>query len=244
MILSGNKRHYDTPIGVLCLDSRFPKPCGHVRNPTTFSFPTIEHVIEGVDVDRLLHHRTPALLTPFIDAARALERSGVEAITGSCGFLAIYQREISAQVRIPVLLSSLLQIPLLQIMYHSKVRIGVLTADRQALTSAHLEGAGITRDERLFLQGMEQQTHFRELILQGRCHDMDARRLEDEIIQTARQLMAQHQIEVLVLECTDLSPFAHAIQRALSIPVFDINTLVEMTQSGLWRSPYTRQCRY
>lgn len=243
MILSGNKRHYDTPIGVLCLDSRFPKPCGHVRNPTTFSFPTIEHVIEGVDVDRLLHHRTPELLTPFIDAARALERSGVEAITGSCGFLAIYQREIAAEVRIPVLLSSLLQVPLLQIMYHSKVRIGVLTADRQALTSAHLEGAGITRDDRLFLQGMEQQAHFRELILQGRCHDMDTRRLEDEIIQTARQLMAQHQIEVLVLECTDLSPFAHAIQRALAIPVFDINTLVEMTQSGLWRSPYVRQQR-
>lgn len=244
MILSGNKRHYDTPIGVLCLDSRFPKPCGHVRNPTTFSFPTIEHVIEGVDVDRLLHHRTPALLTPFIDAARALERSGVEAITGSCGFLAIYQREISAQVRIPVLLSSLLQIPLLQFMYHPQVRIGVLTANQKALTLEHLEGAGIQQTDNLFIEGMELHPHFRQLILEGSCHDMDTEVLTGEITSAAKTLMSKHHIEVLVFECTDLSPFAHIIQKTLNIPVFDINTLVEMTQSGLWRSPYTRQCRY
>lgn len=243
MILSGNKQYYDTPIGVLCLDSRFPKPCGHVRNPTTFSFPTVEHVVEGVDVDHLLHYRTPELLAPFLEAASSLERSGVEAITGSCGFLAIYQREISARVKIPVLLSSLLQIPLLQVMYHPHVRIGVLTADRHALTPEHLEGAGVHQTDNLFIEGMEQHPHFRQLILESSCHDMDTEVLAGEITLAAKTLMSQHHIEVLVLECTDLSPFAHVLQQALDIPVFDINTLVEMTQSGLWRSPYIRQCR-
>ena len=36
MLLKGGKLYYDTPVGILCLESRFAKPKGHVRNPLTF----------------------------------------------------------------------------------------------------------------------------------------------------------------------------------------------------------------
>jgi len=240
MLIKGGLAHYDTPIGILCLDSKFPKPSGHMRNPTTFKFPTTQHVVRGVDVKRLLFERTPELIEPFIQAAKDLEQSGVEAISGSCGFLALYQKEIAAAVNIPVLLSSLLQIPLLQIMHGPDVRIGILTASAQALTPDHLRGAGVERQDNLFIKGMEGKPHFWGSIVEATTNDFDTDIMEQEMRLAARELKEEHQIDVLLLECTDLSAFAWAIQEEVQMPVYDINTLVEFAQAGLWRTPYSR----
>ena len=97
MILKGGTRYYDTPVGVLCLDSLFPKPRGHLRNPLTFGFPVVTRVITGVDVPRLLFNPTPELLEPFVQAARELEADGVRAVTGSCGFMARFQGQIARE---------------------------------------------------------------------------------------------------------------------------------------------------
>ena len=243
MLIKGGLAHYDTPIGILCLDSKFPKPSGHMRNPTTFSFPTIQHVVKGVDVKRLLFERTPELIEPFIQAAKDLEASGVEAISGSCGFLALYQKEIASAVKIPVLLSSLLQIPLLQIMHGPDVRIGVLTASAEALTPEHLRGAGVEQQDNVFIKGMEGKSHFWGSIIEATTNDFDTDLMEQEMRQAARELKEEHQIDVLLLECTDLSAFAWAIQEEIGMPVYDINTLVELAQAGLWRTPYGRHRR-
>ena len=86
--MKGGRLYYDMPIGILCLESLFPKPRGHMRNPLTYGFPTVTRVIRGVDIPRLLFNPTPDLLEPFIQAAKELEADGVQAITGSCGFMA------------------------------------------------------------------------------------------------------------------------------------------------------------
>jgi len=57
---------------------------------------------KGVTVPKLLSNPSPKLLAPFIEGAQRLESEGVRAITGSCGFLAIYQKELAAAVDIPV----------------------------------------------------------------------------------------------------------------------------------------------
>lgn len=82
--MKGGRLYYDMPIGILCLESLFPKPRGHMRNPLTYGFPTVTRVIRGVDIPRLLFNPTPDLLEPFIQAAKELEADGVQAITGSC----------------------------------------------------------------------------------------------------------------------------------------------------------------
>ena len=58
-ILKGGKLYYDIPVGILCLESLFPKPRGHMRNPLTYSFPTVTRVLRGVDIPRLLFDPTP-----------------------------------------------------------------------------------------------------------------------------------------------------------------------------------------
>jgi Asp/Glu/hydantoin racemase len=42
----------------------------------------------------------------------------------------------------------------------------------------------------------------------------------------------------LVIECTDLPPFAHLIQEKIRVPVFDIVTLTNMIYETLMRTPY------
>ena len=98
--MKGGKLYYDMPIGILCLESLFPKPRGHMRNPLTYRFPTVTRVIRGVDIPRLLFNPTPDLLEPFIQAAKELEADGVQAITGSCGFMARFQNQIAAELHV------------------------------------------------------------------------------------------------------------------------------------------------
>ena len=225
MLLKGGKLYYDTPVGILCLESRFPKPKGHVRNPLTFDFPTVQRLIRGVDIPRLLFHPTDDLLEPFVRAARELEADGVRAITGSCGFMARFQERIATEVRVPVLLSSLVQLPLVRLMHGTEARIGVLTASADALTPDHFRNCGVDMAS-VHITGMEHQKEFRECILQGKRDDFDPETLEREVVETARNFAASARLDALLLECTDLSVFARTVQEAVSVPVYDINSLI------------------
>lgn len=89
--------------------------------------------------------------------------------------------------------------------------------------------------------GMQAQPEFREVILEARRPDLDAERLQREVLSVARQLVhTSPDIGALVIECTDLAPFAHAIQAHARVPVFDIVTLTEMVHRTLTRQPYGR----
>ena len=48
MRLRSGYLYYDTPVGILCLDTHFPKPPGQLRNPLTFDFPVVCRVMPGV----------------------------------------------------------------------------------------------------------------------------------------------------------------------------------------------------
>ena len=184
--MKGGRLYYDMPIGILCLESLFPKPRGHMRNPLTYGFPTVTRVIRGVDIPRLLFNPTPDLLEPFIQAAKELEADGVQAITGSCGFMARFQNQIA---------------------------------------SVHI-------------RGMEGNPEFWETIIEGKRHDFDMERLEAEIVGSAAAFAREKALDALVLECTDLSAFSAPIQRAINLPVYDINSLVEYAYYAVCRKDY------
>lgn len=240
MILKGGTRYYDTPVGVLCLDSLFPKPRGHLRNPLTFGFPVVTRVITGVDVPRLLFNPTPELLEPFVQAARELEADGVRAVTGSCGFMARFQGQIARELKVPVLLSSLVQLPLLRLLHGENAVIGVLTASAAALTPELFAACASSRDA-VRIQGMDEQPEFRETILENKRHDFDLDRLEQEIVGTAKAFAQTQALDALLLECTDLSAFAEPVQKATGIPVYDICGLVEYAAHAVCRRKWDQR---
>ncbi len=224
-----------TTIGVLCLDTAFTKIPGHIRNPVTFDFPVDYQVVVGATPERVVSQADPRLLDPFIDAARQLEARGASAITGACGFLVLFQRELADAVDVPLYTSSLIQLPMVHRMIPAGRRVGLLVANKAALTRRHLaaiDGESVP----ICVAGMADRPEFREVMLEGRRVELDAGRLRDEVLAEVDALAAAHpDLGALIIECTDLVPFAYAIQDRLGVPVFDIVTLTEMVYRSLTR---------
>lgn len=236
MLLKGGLNYYGIPIGVISLESYFPKPIGHIKYAPSFEFPVLYKTVKGATVERLIAERDPALLAPFIDAARELEREGVRAITGSCGFLALHQREIADAVSVPVFMSSLLQVPLVANMLGHGRKVGVIVANSAALSPDHLRGAGIV-DVAIAIAGMQDQPQFAEVILTGKSNDLDMAVFEAELITVVAGLLDAHpDVRALVLECTDLSHFAPTLHARFNLPVFDLTSLTRMVAAAVLRT--------
>ncbi len=223
-------------IGVLCMDTNFTKIPGHIRNRATFEFPVRYQVIEGATAERLVTHADPTLLAPFIQAAKDLEAAGVAAITGACGFLVIFQQQLADSVNIPLYTSSLIQLPMVARMIRSDQKVGLLVAKQRSLTPRHLSAIGADSVP-ISVVGMEDQPEFREVMLEARRPDLDPDRLEAEVLTVVERLVGDD-LGALVIECTDLVPFAHRIQARLGLPVFDIVTLTNMVYESLTRRRY------
>ncbi|WP_171119315.1 aspartate/glutamate racemase family protein [Ruegeria sp. HKCCA5463] len=237
-IYQGGQNICGASIGVLCLESYFPKPPGHIKNPSSLPFPVLYEMIDGVTVPTLLNNPTPDLLNPFIKGAQRLEAEGVRAITGSCGFLALFQKELAAAVSVPVFASSLIQVPLAFHMTGATAPVGVITADSSALTQRHFEGVG-AGGVPVAVQGLEHTSEFAEVILRNARTRMDTDLIEAEVLDAARRLKRETpEIRSVVLECTDLPPYAKRIQEDLKLPVFDLTTLAQMAHNASARTGY------
>ena len=238
MKLQGGPNICGVTIGVLCLDSAFPKPPGHIKNPSGLSFSVLYETVKGATVAKLVKEPSPDFIAPFLDAARRLEAEGVRAITGSCGFLALFQRELAEAVSVPVFASSLIQVPLVHNMLGGGRKVGVLTASGPNLTAQHLAAVG-AGDIPVAIQGMEAYREFREVILEGQRADMDVAKIESEVLAAAKLLVKSNpEVGALVLECTDMPPYAHKLQEKLRLPIFDLTTLATMVHEAVFRLPY------
>lgn len=236
MILKGGANICGVPLGVISLESYFPKPLGHIKHPAGFDFPIIYKTVHGATVDKLISERDPTLLQPFIDAAIELEAEGVKAITGSCGFLALYQKEIADAVNVPVFISSLIQVPLVARMLKPSQKVGVVVANSDALTQDHLHGVGIN-DEPVVIAGMQAQQQFSEVILKGKFNDLDMDLFEKELYTVVEAMLLQNpDVGAIVLECTDLSYFAPLLHEKFGLPVFDLTSLTRMVVAGSHRT--------
>lgn len=238
MKLQGGTNICGVTIGVLCLESYFPKPPGHIKNPSGLSFPVLYETVPGATVAKLIKTPSPDFIVPFVDAAKRLEKEGVRAITGSCGFLALYQRELADAVSVPVFSSSIIQVPLVYNLLGRRGKVGVLTASGADLTERHFRAVG-AGDVPVAVQGMEDYPEFREVIIEAKRTKMDTARIESEILAAAKKLIrANDDVGAIVLECTDMPPYARALQAATNLPVFDLTTLATMVHDAVCRTDY------
>jgi len=206
------------------LDTRFPRPRGDIGNPQTFAFPVRYRTVRGAWPRKVVIERDPALLVPFIDAARALEREGVAAITTSCGFLALFQVEMAAGVTVPMWTSSLLLVAEIEAGMMAGRRVGIVTADAASLTAAHLGAVGARADTPR--EGLALDSRFRATVLEDRS-ELDVDEAERATVAAAERLIARHrEVGAIVLECTNMPPYADAVRAATGLPVHDITTLV------------------
>ncbi|MGE0716503.1 MAG: aspartate/glutamate racemase family protein [Alphaproteobacteria bacterium] len=244
--LVGGRNLYGYAIGILMIEGRFPRPPGAIGNATSFPFPVMHHVVpgaSGVHTVRTLASMDPdsaafdEAIRPWTDGARHLARQGVRAITTSCGFAALFQRHLSAAVEVPVFASSLLLAPLVARMLKPGRLVGVVTADGDNLTKAHLAGAGVD-PATIATIGMEGCPEFAATSWDDQPY-LDYGRIEGETVDVARRLVAREpRVGAILLECSLLPPYAAAVQAATGLPVFDFTHLVTMVHDACARRPF------
>jgi Asp/Glu/hydantoin racemase len=113
-------------------------------------------------------------------------------------------------------------------------KVGVLTYDGSRLGALHLESLGID-PRRVRIRGMPDDGHLRRVIQDGVKYDEIS--MEQEMVNEAEALVKSENgaIGALVLECTQMPPYAESIQRKVSVPVYDVYTMVQWFYSGLVR---------
>ena len=237
-IARGGKAIYGAPLGILMLEARFPRIPGDMGNGTTWPFPVLYRVVSGASPEKVVLKGAAGLLPDFIEAAKDLVRLGAEAITTNCGFLSLFQKEIAAAVGVPVATSSLMQVPWVQATLPPGKRVGLVTVSGSTLTPAHLEGAGVPLDTPLV--GTEHGKEFFRVLIKAEKDDMDVGLAERDVVEAGKQLVAKNpDVGAIVLECTNMPPYAAALQEAIGLPVYDIYSMITWFHAGLRPKAFT-----
>ena len=218
-------------LGVLMLDTRFVRPLGDIGNAETFArlqIPVRYRTVGGASPQRVVRDSDQLALRDFIAAAQELVAQGATLLATSCGFLARYQRELQAAVPVPLLSSSLLWLTAPEL---AKQRCAVLTIDAQAFDARQLVGVGA--DPATIVAGVAQGCEFQRRIL-GDALEMDLRQAEQDVVDGALALTRSHpEVSTLVLECTNMPPYASAVAAATGKRVEHIVSLIEQKWSAL-----------
>ncbi|HCH24575.1 MAG TPA: hypothetical protein DE179_09810 [Oceanospirillaceae bacterium] len=227
-----------TSIGILMLESQFPRFAGDIGNPDTWPFPVHYEVVEGASPKLAVSQSPEQLLTPFIAAGQRLVAKGACGITTSCGFLSLFQTELSNALQVPVATSALMQANFIQTFLPSQQTLGIITIDSSSLTKHHLQAANVPTGTPVV--GTQNGHHFRDAILNNTTQLNYDAALQDMYI-AAEELLSTHpNTGAILLECTNMVPYATALKKRFELPVYSIHTLISWFQAGLQPPSFAR----
>ena len=231
MIAKGGKAIYGASVGILMLEARFPRIPGDMGNAITWPFPVQYRVVRGASPDRVVRRNSEGLLDAFINASKDLVADGVDGITTNCGFLSLFQAELAAAVGVPVASSSLMQVAAVNAILPPNRKAGILTISASTLTARHLEAAGVPPETPIGTT--ENGKEFTRVILNDEFElDVEAARA-DNVVAAKALVDANPDLGALVLECTNMTPYAADIRFATGLPVYSMLSFVNWFQSAL-----------
>jgi hypothetical protein len=230
---------YGYPVGIICAQWHIPFIPGDVNHAASFDYP-VRYLPVDVPGAAILRGaaRAEQHTDAIVAAARQLEAEGVRAITSNCGFFGLWQRPVADAVSVPAFMSSLLLIPFIRSLIGSRRKVGVVVANSRGVTPELLAAVGVNGDDGAFA-GMESFPHFASVVLEesGKL-DVDA--MYDEVTQACRDLLIEHpDVGALLLECSDLPVYSHAVREATGVPVFDWVSLIDFVERTVVPKRYT-----
>lgn len=228
-LVYGNKPLYGIKVGILMMDYLFPRPCGDIGNARSFNYPILYEVVENFNLDSA-DDATDCLIA----AAQRLEKKGVKIIFASCGLLLSYQKLISETLNIPVCLSSLVMLPMIQQIIGFKKKVAIIMS-RESINIKNMltETIGLHKDSYViavmnncpeFVKGIDDPKE---------PYQFDTDLVELEILHVCDDVLEKHNdIGAFLLECTNMGPYSEAIRKHTRLPVFDIISVINMMQSA------------
>jgi hypothetical protein len=231
--ISGGKAVYGATLGILMLESHFPRVIGDVGNAQTWPFPVQYKVVWGATPVEIVAGDPTTKLDAFVEAGRELVEMGCDGIASTCGFLSLLQPQLSQSLGVPVATSALIQIPMISQMLPPDRHVSVLTISKKDLSNAHLQAANVPLSTPIVGTETQSTGEFTSSIL-GNKPTLDLAVCKQELIGFARRLVHQHpKTGAIVLECTNMVPFAADIRRATGLPVYSVYSLLVWFQAGL-----------
>ncbi|MGF1680319.1 aspartate/glutamate racemase family protein [Photobacterium minamisatsumaniensis] len=212
----------DTPnrkVGVIMLNTHFPRLLGDIGNPDTFCCDTLYRRVDIATVSSVITNTgvSSDVANAIFNAAIELETEGADIVLTSCGFLGELQKELEQRIAIPMLSSSLVILPFIRSVYGLSATIGIMTFDSRKLRPIHFNG---NYDEKMVIQGVEngQELH---RVISNDLLEIDKEKAELDVLLATRELMKSNP-KAIVLECTNLSPYIDAIREESGLPVYDL----------------------
>lgn len=213
-------------IGILMLDTAFPRLIGDVGNPQTFSFPVKYAVVPGATSEAIVCGDVSPWVDAFIKAGQNLVAAGCKGLTTTCGFLTPLRNRVAEETGVPVVSSALELIPDLRA---AGRRPGILTISAGSLNETHLIAANVSVDTPV--QGVD-GSHFAAAIL-GNQTVLRRDVSEHDLVAGAMSLVAKHpETDVIVLECTNMPPHGAAIEAATGRDVVSILDAIHALYQG------------
>lgn len=227
-------------VGVIVLNSSIPCPPGHVSNAWTFDFPIHYLRVDEAGIEEVVNRGDRKILDAIIDAAKSLEQDGCRAVCADCGYFGNYQQEIAASVDIPVYMSSVIQLAWIAISLKPAQKIGVICASKDGIPDEMFRACGISRDiqARCVVRGAGNKPEFAKLLADA--GQLNFEKIKNELVDIAVTMQNETpDIGAILLECTDMPPYAYAIQAATNLPVYDAATLLKYVNNVVTQKPYS-----
>ena len=223
-------------LGVLHIASPIHYLPGNLQNATTLGFPVAFECVPDVDAADVFACST-RLESGLQQAALRLERRGVRAIIGACGSFAAFQSSIAARVNVPVFTSILTQINFILDSLPQQQKLAIVFANQQTFSERIRNECRVREVDRLLLTDCMSLPAFRSMLTEP--FSPQTAELEAQLVEHIEGFVAQHpQTGAIMLQCSELPPYAAAIQRRVPLPIFDVVTLAEWVFSCVIRHGY------
>jgi len=222
------------PIGILCIPGVSALIPGNVQNAGTFDFPVLYKVLQDVRFEQIANGDR-AVESAIVAGAKELVANGVRAVVGACGSLGHYQSAVANAVPVPVFMSILMQVPFVFRSLGANQKLAIIFASTETFTPLIQNECGIDTPDRIISVGLMDCPSFLGMTASDQEFDGDAlfremvARIEPAIDET---------VGALLLQCSDLPPFAAELQGHFGLPVFDMTGLINWLQAAVARKPF------
>jgi len=214
-------------LGIVRLDYNYPPAKGDTDCPASFGYDIFYRVVPGFTFEMAQAGKfTEAVERNFAEAIKFLELKGANAITGDCGFMMAFQvlaRKIATR---PIFMSSMVQCPVIATAYDPKEQILILTANGKSLEPQKdvlLNSCGFdVEEDRFLIYGCQDVPGF-DAVARGEAVPLDV--VQPGIVKMTLDIIKKNpRIAGILLECTELPPYADALRAATGLAVWDAIT--------------------
>jgi hypothetical protein len=231
MLKKGGFSFYGPVIGIIMMDTKFPRGIGDLGNSNTFSFPVRYKVLKNITASEISEN-SDLLLNKFIEAAQELENEGVKAITTCCGLAIAYQKEVSAAINIPFFASIYNLIPLIHSMIAPGKIIGLFHDIDRGTDDQTFNLAGWSKNDIPIARTFMTNDKLFARMIHEDVEIVDSDVIEEEIREMTRKFVEDvPNLGAIALVCTNYGQYSNIIQEVAKVPVFGMAQYVEFIAS-------------